>query len=32
VGEHPFRGKGEKEGVGGWWRGDQEGGQHLNCK
>jgi hypothetical protein len=32
VGKHPLRGKGEGKRVGGSWRGDQEGGQHLKCK
>lgn len=30
-GEHPLRGEREGDGVGGSWRGDQEGG-HLKCK
>ena len=32
VGEHPHRGKGEEDGVGGSWKGDRERGVTLKCK
>lgn len=30
--QHPHRGKGEEDGLGGLWRGNREEGQDLKCK
>jgi hypothetical protein len=32
VGEHPHRGRGREDGIGGFRRGDLERGKHLKCK
>jgi hypothetical protein len=32
VGEHPHRGRGRRDEIGGFWRGDLERGKHLKYK
>jgi hypothetical protein len=31
-GEHPYRGRGKGNGIGGFRRGNLERGKHLKCK
>jgi hypothetical protein len=32
MGEHLYRSKGKRDGIGGLQRENQEGGEHLKCK
>jgi hypothetical protein len=32
VGEHTHRGRGRRDSIGGFWRGDLESRKHLKCK